>query len=84
MGFHLAWVSELIPFIILYTPFWSVPALGISLYFSRIYFKKGQKKAAILFLLISIISISSLIFYILFGGPLKAPQRFNQFIEKPF
>jgi hypothetical protein len=80
----LTFWSDFIPFFILYTPFWSVPTMGISLYFSMIYFKKGYKKTAILFFLSFALSMTFLAFFVVNGGPSRAPKEFIKATQKLF
>jgi len=58
--------------------------MGIFLYFSRVYFKKGYKKTSFSFFLIFGLSLATLVFFLLYGGPAKAPAEFVKMVEKLF
>jgi hypothetical protein len=58
--------------------------MGIFLYFSRVYFKKGYKKTSLSFFLVFSLSLAALVFFLLHGGPEKAPKEFVKMVEKLF
>lgn len=55
-------------FFVRYIPFWTIPLLIIAVEYLYFCYKQEEKRKTMLFLLLSLFSLSVLTFYILAGG----------------
>lgn len=61
--------SDILFFILKYTPWWSVPIMVMSLQFAYVYWLKDYRPVSVLLIFLALFCLIMLIFYILLGGP---------------
>ncbi|WP_372651250.1 hypothetical protein [Halobacteriovorax sp.] len=70
---------DIVYFFIRYTPFWAIPVIFISGYFTYTYWIKDIREIALVFTSLGLLSILILAYWVFVGGPDASVQYILQF-----
>jgi hypothetical protein len=63
--------QDILFFVLKYTPFWAVPITMMGIHFAYLYWLKGYREVAYIWGGIVLFCLTSVIFYLVMGGPDK-------------